>query len=269
MIHHAKNWTGHRALVIAHGMGEHGGRYLHVPHFVQAEVDAVYCLDHRGHGRSEGARGHVERFDLMADDLAYAIRRLDEQLRKRFGGKSEIHLLGHSLGGHVALRTMFLHSSLPLSSVTISAPFLAVKAEVPLAKKMAARALSKVWGNLQLSTGLDSKGICRDPDVVKAYTEDRLVHDKMTPHFYMEMLKSFKDTLARTEGVYPPMLMIVPMEDRLVDAQTSIGFFEKLEHSEKRLVTFPEFYHEPLNEIGKEKAFDEIVGWIRAHHKKP
>src|SRR5271155_2712257 len=48
-----------RVLAIAHGIGEHGGRYLHFPHYLADTVDVVFCPDHRGHGRSEGLRGHV------------------------------------------------------------------------------------------------------------------------------------------------------------------------------------------------------------------
>ena len=127
VIHHPKEWKGHRALVILHGLGEHGGRYLHAAHYLESVVDAVYCLDHRGHGRSEGLREHVERFDAYADDAALAISRLDENLKKRFG-QSEIHLLGHSMGGLITLRTLFKYTTLPLHSVSISSPLLGIRA---------------------------------------------------------------------------------------------------------------------------------------------
>ena len=44
-------------------MGEHSGRYMTaVDHFVPLGY-AVYGLDHIGHGKSDGAREYVERFD--------------------------------------------------------------------------------------------------------------------------------------------------------------------------------------------------------------
>ena len=74
-IHHPKDWKSHpfahRALLIVHGLGEHGGRYLHAPHYLKDTVGAVYCIDQRGHGRSEGIRGHCDRFTQFTDDLRW------------------------------------------------------------------------------------------------------------------------------------------------------------------------------------------------------
>jgi alpha-beta hydrolase superfamily lysophospholipase len=87
VLHHHKDWVGRRVVAVVHGFGEHGGRYLHFPHYLQSVSDAVYCLDLRGHGRSEGIRGHTDRFDLFSDDLAHGIRRLNHYLLKKFNAQ--------------------------------------------------------------------------------------------------------------------------------------------------------------------------------------
>lgn len=268
VLHHLEPWEpsplAHRLLLVLHGLGEHGGRYLHVPHFVRSAVGAVYCLDHRGHGRSEGLRGHIERFDLFADDVAYTVKRLEEQLLKRFG-KAEIHLLAHSLGGHVALRTLFLHPDLPLHSATVTSPFLGIKAKVPAVKKFAGLALARVWGSLQLSTGLDAALVSRDPEVVHAYRTDRLVHDKMTPRFFVLNQAAMDDTLSRDSGIRVPLQMIVSMGDGIVDEQKSLRFFKNLQHRDKQLKAVPDLYHEPLNEPEKDRVFADVTAWIESH----
>ncbi|MGW8370425.1 MAG: alpha/beta fold hydrolase, partial [Gammaproteobacteria bacterium] len=118
--------------MIFHGLGEHGGRYAHVPHYVQGCVSRVVCHDHRGHGRSEGRRGHVNRFDDFADDAAQAVMRLDERLRHECG-RSEIHVLGHSMGGLITLRMLLAHPGLAIASATVSSPALGVGIPVPSA----------------------------------------------------------------------------------------------------------------------------------------
>lgn len=265
LIQHREPWKSPRALIVLHGMGEHCGRYFQLPKYLGEEVDAVFAYDHRGHGRSEGLRGHVERFDELVDDAALAIRRLDERLKTRFG-QSEIHLLGHSLGGHVALRTLLEHPDLPIRSAIVSAPFLGVKARVPFSKRLAAGVLSKVWGSLQISTELDAAGLSRDPEVVRAYRDDRLVHDKMTPRFYEEMKAAMADTLSRRSGIPVPILFLVPLEDQIVDSQITLEYYRELKHRDKLLKTYPGFYHEPMNDVGREQVFQDIAEFIRGTH---
>jgi acylglycerol lipase len=267
VTHHPEKWVSPKVLLVLHGMGEHGGRYLHVPHFTQSEVGAVIMLDHRGHGRSEGLRGHVDSFDLFADDVAATIRRVDESLRKRFG-RSEIHVLAHSLGGLILLRTLFLHPGLPLQSVTLSAPLLGVRVELPLAKRMAAHLMSRVWGSLHMTSEIDPKQVSHDSEVAEAYTADRLTHGKGTPRFYVELMNAIADTLTRDSGIDIPFQLLVPLEDRIVDPDASLRFFRNLKSREKRLRTYPGFYHESFNEIGKEQAFEDLRSWINMHSQK-
>lgn len=262
--HRHREWAGERSLVLIHGMGEHSGRYLHLPHYLQGSVRAVHVFDLRGHGRSEGVRGHVERFDSLVDDCAFVVRRFHESVLKKFG-RAEVHLLGHSLGGHLALRTALLNPDLPVRTLQVSAPFLGLHADVPLFKRLGAQTLARVWGSLQLDTGLDARGICRDPEVVSAYLNDRLVHGKMTPRFFAGLTRAMVDTLSRDHGIEPPLQMLVPLADRIVDSEASQRFFRRLKHRDKRLKTYPGCYHEPMNEPCKEEVFADIRSWIDAH----
>lgn len=264
LILQKEKWTKGKVLFVLHGLGEHGGRYVHLPHFLQSQLDAIYCLDHRGHGRSEGLRGHVECFDELVEDAALALERFEGWARKKIS-TVELHGLGHSLGGHVALRMAFLKSVLCLRSLTITAPFLGIKAKVPLIKKIAARSLSTLWGTLPLNTDLDTHTLSHDPSVREAYESDRLVHGKMTPRFFTEVQAAMLDTMGRDSGISIPLQMIVPLNDLLVDADQSLQFYQQLKHPDKHLKTYPEFFHEPLNEIGKEKVFEDVSEWIAVH----
>ena len=267
--HRRQDVRGHRALVVLHGLGEHGGRYMHVPHYVQSDIDWVSCPDQRGHGRSGGLRGDAARFDILADDFASVIRRTDRIVKEACGGRSEIHVLAHSLGGHVALRALFRHPELarvPVQSVSLSAPFLAIKQRVPWIRKAAARSISRIWGTLQMGTGLDASLISHDPEVVNSYRSDPLVHDRITPRFFTSMIAAFEDTLGRNGGFDIPTQFLVPMDDRIVDSQVTANFFERLQTPAKRLATYEGFYHEILNEIERVRPFQDVVAWIHSRH---
>jgi alpha-beta hydrolase superfamily lysophospholipase len=266
-IHHsaAKDTNKpHRALLIVPGLGEHGGRYLHAPHYLKDTVDSVYCLDQRGHGRSEGIRGHCDRFTQFTDDLAAVISKVHEEIHAKHE-KAELHVLGHSFGGLVTLRTLFLNPTLPIRSVTVSSPLLGIKVKVPLIKKLAGRALSNIWGSLQMSNELKPELLSHDPQVAIAYTKDRLVHDKVTPRMFTEMLAAIDDTAKRDAGLPYALQILVSLSDQIVDAEASQKFFQALKIRDKQLKTYPGFFHEPFTEIGKEKAFEDVASWIKSH----
>ena len=61
-------------VVISHGFGEHSGRYEHVALELQRHGFAVYCIDHVGHGRSEGDRAYVKHFSDYSRDLIQLTR---------------------------------------------------------------------------------------------------------------------------------------------------------------------------------------------------
>ena len=250
-------------LVICHGFGEHGGRYLHFPHYVKDFVGSVYSLDLRGHGRSEGLRGHVERFDDYTDDVVSTLARVEEKIRARFG-QAEVHFLGHSMGGLIALRVGFLHPKLPgVRAITASAPLLGIRVELPAFKRGAAHILSRVWPSLHMDSEIQPDRISHDPAAVEVYAKDRLIHHKGTPRLYTEMQHAIVDTRARTEGMNYPLFMIIPEQDQIVDPEAEAEFFKELKHRDKELATYPTFFHESFNELGKEKAFADLNQWIR------
>jgi acylglycerol lipase len=256
LVHQKKGVEVKRVLLVVHGFGEHTGRYLHFPHFldsVKSGIDAVFGYDLRGHGRSEGLRGDAESFDVLADDLDGMVRFVEGKFPE-----AEIHLLGHSLGGLVALRFGFLHPGLPLKTFQVSAPYLALYKEPNIALRAVAGILAKLWSTLSLSTDVDAALVSRDDRVIENYAEDRLNHSRMTPRFYAAIVGAQKDTLKRKDGLAYRLNVHLPLADRLVDPAVTRAFYDALENPGKRLFEYPDFRHEPMNDIGKELFFENL-----------
>lgn len=247
-----------RVLAIVHGMGEHSGRYVHFAHYLRESVDEIVMIDLRGHGRSPGIRGHVERFDEYADD----VRAWLESIESR-----DLHLFGHSMGGLVVLRVCLRSLSLPLASVAVSSPLLAIRVELPIAKRMAAHVIARVWGKLLLANELNPELISHDAEVVKAYREDKLVHSLSTPGFYVDLLRTLADTNERMRTASYPIAFFVPLADSIVDSARTLEFAEKLKAPDRVVFQYEGFYHESFNETGKERPFEDLNRWIQKHSR--
>ncbi len=268
-----KNSTQNRVLFVIHGQGEHSGRYLHFPHYLDGEIDHVYSYDLRGHGRSEGLRGHVEEnFDQYVDDTASVLEMIYEE-RMKDGTPPQFHVLGHSMGGLILLRLLFRKTSVPLQSVCISAPLLGLGFEVPWIKRFAARTIGALWGSLQLSSGLKRELLSHDPAVVKAHKKDRLNHDRATPLFFISLLDAMEETLVQAKekkelGV--PALFFHPLHDEIVSPERTQALYDALSLGEKKKVELPGYFHEGFNEgcavgVDKDYVFKELREWIASH----
>ena len=91
-------------LVIVHGAGEHIDRYQNVVNGLVASGFALAGYDLRGHGRSEGRRGHINSWDEYRGDLREFIKMTRQMLPEM-----PLFILGHSLGSLIVLDYLIYH----------------------------------------------------------------------------------------------------------------------------------------------------------------
>ena len=246
-------------LVVIHGLGEHSGRSGHVVDYLVPRGYAIYALDHRGHGRSGGQRGHVGRFAEFTADL----RRLIERVQAAEPGQP-IFLLGHSLGGTIALQYALEHPH-GLAGVIASSPGLARKFKVPRAKLFLGRLMSVLWPTLTFHSGLPADQLSHDPQVASAYTSDPLVHDLVTARLFTEVTRAGEAVLARAQDLKLPCLLLGSDNDPLVDSEAVRRFYAAVGTPDKALRLYEGFYHECFNEIGRERPLADLTTWLEAH----
>ena len=249
-------------VVIAHGLGEHSGRYGHVAARMVECGCSVWALDHRGHGKSQGRRGHILSFDHYLADLAYMVKMVLE-------GRPEgvkLFLLGHSMGGLIALNFALNFPEL-IDGVIASSPALGVTVEVPAVKRLLGRVMSGLWPGLQMANGLDATKISHDPEVVRDYQDDPLVHDRVSARWFTEFMAAMERTNAMASGMAGPVLMQVAGDDHLANAGAARAFFNALEAKDKTLHLYEGLYHEIYNERteDRERVLNDLVEWLTAH----
>ncbi|MEZ4414160.1 MAG: alpha/beta hydrolase [Gemmatimonadota bacterium] len=246
------------AVLIVHGWGEHAGRYEMVAGTLTGRGLAVFAYDQRGHGRSEGARGHVDRFDDLVADLG----RARDEAADRIGEPGITWVtLGHSLGGLVVLRALDT-GLVGVAAAVISAPWLATAVPVSPLRRRLAEALDHVWPSVGLPTGTRPELLTRDPRMIREYREDPLNHSRMSPRLFFEVERTQAHVLQMPPLVRVPTLMLVPEADLLVDPATSIAYAEKRAGHGMELLRLPGLRHEPLNEVEREDVLRQVGSWM-------
>jgi acylglycerol lipase len=247
-----------RVLVVAHGFAEHSGRYDGLGAWFAARGVAVHALDHQGHGRSVGPRGHIARFDHLLDDLEVFLR-----LVQREHPDDSLTLLGHSMGG-LLVAALLCERRPAVSSAVTSSAALALSAGVSRVRIAGARLLRRVMPRVSLASGLDPNGLSRDPEVVRRYVEDPLVFRRMTASFAAELLGAVERIAQTTQEVALPMLVMHGGEDPICSPEGSRAFFQRVRGKGSALRIYPKLRHEIFNEPEQEDVFQETLEWLRA-----
>ena len=245
-------------LVIAHGIGEHSGRYLTLVNYFVPRGYAIYALDHRGHGRSPEKRGHIRHWENYREDLNNFI-----QFVRDVQTGIPIFLLGHSLGGLMVLDYV-RHYPQGLRGVIASSPALAEPGISPVLI-MISKIMSHIWPGLTVKTSLDVSAISHDPDVIKAYQEDPLVHEMGSVRLGTEFDRCRKLTLAHAADICCPLLLYHGKADRIMPYQGSEKFFNSVTFADKELHLIEEGFHELHHDTNKEQLFHIIEIWIDKH----
>jgi len=245
-------------ICLVHGLGEHSSRYAHVAEAFTREGYALFTSDLRGHGRSAGARGHINSIeDFMKD-----IDSLFQQTRERYPGLPTI-LYGHSLGGILVLHYT-LKRKPAVEGVIATSPGLHNELENQPVKVMAAKILGAVIPAVAIPSGLDPKSISRDPKVVDAYVNDPLVHDRISLGFGREMLGVNKWTLEHASEFPAPLLLLHGKADSLAFSSSSAEFADALKGRDCTISLWDGGYHELHNDLEQAEVFKTMITWMDA-----
>ena len=243
--------------VVVHGYGEHLGRYDHVARRLVERGLGVVALDLRGHGQSEGQRGHVDRFDDYQVDLASVF---DLVGRRHPGGRRV--LIGHSNGGLVAARYALGESGVRPDALILSSPLLGLAMEVPAWKVALGKAASRLAPRTSLANDVDASLLTHDREIAEAYERDPLVHHVATAGYFSEMKLAVEDTFERAHALMLPTLVLCGGSDQIADP----GGARRLAHSVGTdactFLCYEGLYHELFNELERERVLDDVVDWL-------
>jgi alpha-beta hydrolase superfamily lysophospholipase len=244
------------SVFLIHGLGEHSGRYEALTGRLVASGLSVFSFDLRGHGLSGGDRGDIESFDDFLQDVACMRGVWEEECLP--GGRR--FLLGHSLGGLIALRHLQVGGS-ACDGVILSAPWL--RAAQPGWLRVVGRGLGTLLPGLRLPNGLGAHRLTRDPEMALAWQTDPHIHTRLTGRLFREAEGVQGAVLGGWGGNRcPPLLFLVPEEDPVVNSRVTIEFARGFAEGDVQVEILRERRHEAFNDLGREEVFDLVVSFL-------
>jgi len=259
---YARSWTPEGApkavVCLVHGHGEHINRYNHVG---QAFADAGYAIqgfDLRGHGQSGGPRGYTPSYQSQMDDISDFL----SDAKKRYPDLP-LFLYGHSMGGNQVMNYTLRHPE-GLRGAIVTGPWLKLVSKPGPIQTFLVNILNVIFPSYTQASGLDQSAISRDPEEVKKYATDPLVHDRISARLFTVIEANALGALEHAAALKVPMLLMHGSADGLSSVEGSKEF-AKTAGNIVTLRIWDGLYHETHNEPEKMEVIRTMTDWVSEH----
>ncbi len=244
-----KGWV-----VLVHGLGEHSERYKRLVEELNGKGFGVYAFDWPGHGKSPGKRGHTSVEEAM--EIIDSI--IDELKQRPF-------LFGHSLGGLTVIRYAETRPD-RVRGVIASSPALARSKETSGFMVTLAKILGRIAPGITFSNGIRPELLSRNPEAVRRYIEDPLVHDRISAKLGRSIFLNMELAHRDAEKIKVPVLLLVGTGDVITPPEGSRRLFEELRVDDKAIKEFRGAYHEIFEDPEwAGRFYSSIVEWLSGH----
>lgn len=253
-----------RIVVCIQGLGGHGEYYQALAQELALEGTATAAPDLRGHGRSEGARGHIDRFDRYLEDVEATLR----WVQTCWPGKPII-LLGESMGASIAIQYIASRhhvDAVPLAGLALISPVLrpAIQPTIGEAARFLRLLLTAPARPGMPVTGREELG-CRDNDFNSRLRADPLFVRKVSVRFLNSLTIWLWQTRRKAARLRLPLLVLQGERDYVARPAGTAAFVRRVASADRRVVTFPEAYHCLLYDPATPLVVKELSAWLAAY----
>lgn len=244
------------AISLVHGLGEHSGRYQQVAEAFTGAGYALVGFDLRGHGMTEGIRGHAPSYDCLMDDI-------DENLRLSAEHFPDLPLFlyGHSLGANLVLYHTLTRKS-DVKGAIATSPIMIPAQPVPAPKMLLGKIMYRLMPSFKMANDIDLDGLSHDQAVIDRYAHDPLVHPYISARLGLDMLNGGQFLIDHAGELSLPLLLLQGSEDRIVNPKATAEFAA---HATPSMITYKEFpgmYHELHNDLQKSEVMKLMIQWM-------
>ena len=258
---HTVNWLAQNEkarMVLVHGYAEYARRYDHFAKFLNQHGISVYAFDHSGHGDSEGDEVYADSYDLLLNDLDRFIASL---------GSSEVpvFVFGHSMGGLIACEYFLSEyaGNHQIRGMILSGPGLMPSKEISALLVKLSGFLGKYFPRMK-TIQLDPTAVSSAPKEVEKYINDPKVYSgKWIARTGAELVKMMRHVQTNADKMSIPFFLGHGDSDKLAEIEGSRIFYTNAGSEDKAFKTYEGYYHELVNEPGRQVFMDDVLSWIK------
>ena len=247
---------------IIHGYAEHVDRYKNVVDELVPDSYLVIAKDHRGHGRSDGKRGHVKSFEQYIEDE----RTFYKEIIERDYNGIPYFVLGHSMGSIIALNYAERYQD-DINGMILSGTGSKPGKAIAKAKVLLSKIGSRLFPGVHVKSGLPPEFISRDPEVVKAYVDDPLTYDVITPRLAEQMYTYLDLGFSKAGNINIPVLIQCGSADTSFSGQEEL--YNAMTSNDKTIKIYEGLKHEVYNELEEDRklVLKDLHNWLNEHCK--
>ena len=247
---HVMTWAGEQdprfVALLAHGYGEHAGRYEHVASALVGLGAVVYAPDHLGHGRSAGEPALVEDIEVLVSDLhSVADRARADHPASRWRSSATRWAASSPRGSPSATAT----SS---SALVLSGPVIGDNPAFELLLGM----------DPIPEIPIDPSILSRDPASATAYAADPLVYHGPFPRRRCSPSPVGGHGRPGREPRRAPTLWIHGVNDQLVPYEVAAEAIDRIKGTSLRHTAYDGAAHEVFNETNSDEVLAEVAGFL-------
>ena len=244
------------AVILVHGLGEHSAKYSYFGDDVFKRGMAFFACDQRGHGRSDGFKCHVDRFDDFVEDLRQFV-----EIAKIESLCEEAFIVGLSMGGLTSLLFSIKYGGM-IKGAAVCAPALRSVSPPSGIEIGMAELLSLLFPRLTTPNGVPFEYLSHDMELINKTKDDKYSQRVLSFRLFTEAKNAAAYTLENAAAIKVPLLLLHGTEDKVIDPSGTKDFFQKVTFSDKEMKLYDGLYHELFRETKRQEIMDYILDWI-------
>jgi len=248
------NERGRKDVLLLHDLGEHLGYYEELGTFLAANGWRVTAAELRGHGKSGGQKGHVNRWRRYLEDLQAIIGTIGRPLA----------IVGHGMGGLVALWSLRHPLSPSIKCLLTTNPLLGLFHPPPVLTRKFGQLVSSLYPSLRIANQMKAIHLCRDDEFRQRYNQDDLIGRTITVRWSTEMLQAVQEVHQHAPQYTTPLHLILSGKGQLCAVERARSFATEYGHPVD-VTVHESCFHSVFQEPERREIFEQTTRWLDSH----